>query len=100
MRADRMITPPGVFRVILAYIVDLKNKTSWYRLLRPAGTITLTCYLLPDIHYAILRLLGESWRVPEALRLGWIGVAKSLIYAFLIVLLTGLLEKKKIRLSV
>lgn len=86
--------------VILAYIVDLKNKQSWYRLLRPAGTITLTCYLLPDIHYAILRLLGESWRVPEALRLGWIGVGKSLLYAFLIVLLTGVLERKKIRLSV
>ena len=86
--------------VILAYVVDLKNKQSWYRLLRPAGTITLTCYLLPDIHFAILKLLGESWRVPEALRVGWIGVGKSLVFAFLIVLLTGVLERKKIRLSV
>lgn len=86
--------------VILAYVVDLKNKQSWYRLLRPAGTITLTCYLLPDIHFAILKLLGESWRIPEALRTGWIGVGKSLVFAFLIVLLTGVLERKKIRLSV
>ena len=86
--------------VILAYVVDIKNKQSWYRLLRPAGTITLTCYLLPDIHFAILRLLGESVRVPEVLRTGWVGVGKSLIFAFLIVLLTGVLEKKKIRLSV
>lgn len=86
--------------VILAYVVDLKHKQSWYRLLRPAGTITLTCYLLPDIHYAILKLLGESARLPEALRTGWTGVGKSLVFAFLIVLLTGLLERKKIRLSV
>lgn len=86
--------------VILAYVVDLKNKQGWYRLLRPAGTITLTCYLLPDIHFAILKLLGESWRIPEALRTGWIGVGKSLVFAFLIVLLTGVLERKKIRLSV
>jgi heparan-alpha-glucosaminide N-acetyltransferase len=86
--------------VILAYVVDIKNKQSWYRLLKPAGTVTLTCYLLPDIHFAILKLLGESWRVPEFLRTEWIGVGKSLIFAFLIVLLTGLLEKKKIRLSV
>jgi heparan-alpha-glucosaminide N-acetyltransferase len=86
--------------VVLAYVIDLKNKQNWYRLLRPAGTITLTCYLLPDIHFAIIKLLGESWRVPEFLRTGWIGVGKSLIFAFLIVLLTGVLEKKKIRLSV
>ncbi len=86
--------------VVLAYVIDLKNKQNWYRLLRPAGTITLTCYLLPDIHFAIIKLLGESWRVPEFLRTGWIGVGKSLVFAFLIVLLTGVLEKKKIRLSV
>jgi predicted acyltransferase len=86
--------------VVLAYVVDLKNRHNWYRLLRPAGTITLTCYLLPDIHFAILKLLGESWRVPLFLRTGWIGVGKSLMFAFLIVLLTGVLERKKIRLSV
>jgi heparan-alpha-glucosaminide N-acetyltransferase len=86
--------------VVLGYVVDIKNKQNWYRLLRPAGTITLTCYLLPDIHFAILKLLGESWRVPLFLRTGWMGVGKSLVFAFLIVLLTGVLEKKKIRLSV
>ena len=85
---------------VLGYVVDLKNKQNWYRLLRPAGTITLTCYLLPDIHFAIIKLLGESWRLPAFLRTGWVGVGKSLIFAFLIVLLTGLLEKKRIRLSV
>ncbi|HWB92251.1 MAG TPA: DUF5009 domain-containing protein [Puia sp.] len=84
----------------LGYFVDLRNKQRWYRLLKPAGTITLTCYLLPDIHFAILKLVGESWRLPLFLRTGWIGVGKSLVFAFLIVLLTGVLEKKKLRLSV
>ncbi len=86
--------------VVLGYIVDIQNKQSWYRLLKPAGTITLTCYLLPDIHFAILKLLPESWRLPEALRTGAVGVVKSLLFAFVIVLITGVLEKKKIRLSV
>ena len=86
--------------VVLGYLVDIKNQQSWYRWLKPAGTITLTCYLLPDIHFAIIKLLGESWRVPLVLRTGWIGVGKSLVFAFLIVLLTGVLEKKKIRLSI
>jgi len=84
---------------ILGYIVDWKDRQNWYRLIRPAGTITLTCYLLPDIHFAIIRLLGEKAQLPDALRSGWIGVGKSLVFAFLIVLLTGVLEKKKIRLS-
>jgi predicted acyltransferase len=86
--------------VILAYIVDLKKKQDWYRLIKPAGTITLTCYLLPDIHFAIIKLLGEHYRVPLVLRTGWIGVGKSLIFSFLIVLLTGVMERKKLRLSI
>ncbi|GGA90712.1 DUF5009 domain-containing protein [Puia dinghuensis] len=86
--------------VLLGYIVDVQGRQDWYRLIRPAGTITLTCYLLPDIHFAILKLLGPSVQLPEVLRTGWIGVGKSLVFAFLIVLLTGVLEKKKIRLSV
>lgn len=85
---------------ILGYIVDLRDKQNWYRLIRPAGTITLTCYLLPDIHYAIIKLLGEKAQLPDAIRSGWIGVGKSFVFAFLIVLLTGVLEKKKIKLSV
>lgn len=85
---------------ILGYVVDLRDKHNWYRLIRPAGTITLTCYLLPDIHFAILKLLGPSAQLPEAIRSGWVGVGKSFVFAFLIVLLTGVFEKKKIRLSV
>jgi predicted acyltransferase len=85
---------------ILGYIVDVKGRQDWYRLIRPAGTITLTCYLLPDIHFAIVRLLGNSVRLPEALRTEWIGAGKSFVFAFLIVLLTGVLEKKRIRLSI
>ncbi|HEV9037390.1 MAG TPA: DUF5009 domain-containing protein [Puia sp.] len=84
----------------LAFIVDVRGKQNWYRWIRPAGTITLTCYLLPDIHFAIIRLLGSAWQLPVVLRTGATGVIKSLVFAFLIVLLTGVLEKKKIRLSV
>jgi predicted acyltransferase len=85
---------------LLAFVVDLRGNQNWYRWIRPAGTITLTCYLLPDLHFAIIKLLGTAWQLPPALRTGLVGVGKSLVFAFLIVLLTGLLEKKKIRLSV
>jgi predicted acyltransferase len=86
--------------VLLAVVVDIRGRENWYRLIKPAGTITLTCYLLPYIHFALLHILGEQARLPLWMRTGGIGVLKSLVFAFLIVLLTGVLERKKIRLSV
>jgi predicted acyltransferase len=86
--------------VLLAWLMDVKGHKSWYKLIRPAGTSTLTCYLLPNIHFAICHILGEQCRLPEFLRTDGIGIAKSAIYAFLIVLLTGWLEKKKTRLAI
>jgi predicted acyltransferase len=80
---------------VLAYVVDLKGKDKWYSFIRPAGTSTLTCYLLSYIHYCIFRMLPESWRLPLVLRSGDIGLIKSAVFALLIVWLTGLLEKGK-----
>lgn len=84
--------------VILIYIVDIKNKREWFSAIRPAGTSTLTCYLLPYIHYAIFTMVGIS--LPVFLRTGTAGIFKSLAYAMLIILITGLLEKKRIRLRI
>jgi hypothetical protein len=80
--------------------MDLKGRKEWYRLIRPAGTSTLTCYLLPNIHFAIYHLMGDRWRLPENLRTDGVGLVKSMLYAFLIVMLTGWLEKRKVRLSI
>jgi hypothetical protein len=68
--------------------------------IRPAGTSTLTCYLLPNIHFAIYHLIGEKWRLPASLRTDGMGIVKCMLYAFFIVLLTGVLERKKFRLSI
>ncbi len=84
--------------VILIYIVDIKNKREWFSAIRPAGTSTLTCYLLPYIHYAIFTMVGIS--LPVFIRTGMAGIFKSLAYAMLIILITGLLEKKRIRLRI
>jgi predicted acyltransferase len=84
--------------VLLAFVVDISGRDKWYRLIRPAGTITLTCYLLPYLHFALFKILG--YRLPMALRTGWTGVFKSLVFAFIIVLIAGVFEKKKIKLAV
>jgi predicted acyltransferase len=85
--------------VILIFLVDKKGKENWFKAIKPAGTSTLTCYLLPYLHEAIfLSIIGIH--LPLILRTGWAGVIKSLIFALIVVLITGLLQKRKLRLKI
>ena len=84
---------------LIVYLTEILNQRDWYLPIKAAGTSTLTCYLLPYIHYAVLTLLSVP-QLPAFLRTGGIGLAKSLVYALIIVMITGLLEKRKIRLKI
>lgn len=85
--------------VVLIFLVDRRGKENWFKLIKPAGTSTLTCYLLPYFHEAIfLSLIGIH--LPLFIRTGSLGIIKSLIFALLIVLVTGWLEKKRLRLKI
>ena len=83
----------------LLYLVDIRGKSVLIRTIRPAGTSTLTCYLLPSIHYAILNLLNSGYSLPLSLRSGAVGIIKSLLYAWVIIRIAGQLEKKGVRLA-
>lgn len=84
--------------LLFMWLTDKKQKANWMGPLQPAGTSTLTCYLLPYIHYAVYSLIGYS--LPLVLRTGIAGIAKSLVYSLLIILAAGLLEKYRLRLKV
>jgi len=84
---------------ILIFLVDRKGKENWFKILKPAGTSTLTCYLLPYFHEAIfISLIGI--RLPLIVRTGAAGIIKSLLFALIIVLITDWLEKRKLRLKI
>src|SRR6185312_4113871 len=83
----------------LIFLVDKKGKENWFKAIKPAGTSTLTCYLLPYLHEAIfLSIIGIH--LPLIIRTGWAGVIKSLVFALVIVLVTGWLEKRRLRLKI
>jgi heparan-alpha-glucosaminide N-acetyltransferase len=83
----------------LILLVDRKGKEKWFKIIKPAGTSTLTCYLLPYLHEAIfLSIIGIQ--LPLIIRTGWMGVIKSLVFALVIVLITGWLEKRRLRLKI
>jgi predicted acyltransferase len=82
----------------LVSLIDLRQKENWFAPLKPAGTSTLTVYLLPYFHYAILAWTGIT--LPMFLRTGVIGIVKCLLYAFVLIFITGFLEKRKLRLKI
>jgi len=80
------------------WLTDLQGKKSWAQVLKPAGTSTLTCYLIPYLVYSVITLADIS--LPIILRTGVVGIVKSLIFALIIVVITGIINKKGIKLKI
>ena len=83
--------------MIIYWLSEIRSRSNWFNILKPAGTNTLVCYLLPYFAYAIVVLLSLS--LPEMLLTGWIGLVKSLVFSLLIVLGAGWLSKVGINLK-
>lgn len=78
--------------VLLHYIADVKNRTGWAKIITPAGTATLTCYMIPYFIYPIRTVTGL--KLPEAWNVGITGLSVSFIFALLVVVLTGWLQRR------
>jgi heparan-alpha-glucosaminide N-acetyltransferase len=80
------------------WLVDLKKIKGWAEIIKPAGTATLTCYLIPYIWYAVITLADIS--LPMAVRTGGIGLIKSACFSLLVILLTGAINRIGIKLKI
>lgn len=88
----------GFIAFALLYIIaDVKKLTNWSKIIAPAGTATLTCYMIPYFVYP-LRNITEI-RFPEFLNDGVIGLMVSLLFAILVVIFTGWMEKRGFKLK-
>ena len=83
--------------IAIYWVVDVYGKENWFSIVRPAGTDTLLCYLIPYFAYATTRSLGIH--LPEAIKIGGIGLIKSFLFALLCVGITKLLSKSGVRLK-
>jgi len=83
---------------LFIYLVDIKGKINWFKAIRPAGTSTLTCYLIPYFQVALLELFNVTY--PSVFNSGIIGVLRSLATALIIIWLVGLMEKRRLRLKI
>jgi heparan-alpha-glucosaminide N-acetyltransferase len=84
---------------MILYLVTVKYQwTKWARLIEPAGSMTLTCYLVPYLVYPLLMLVGWKW--PEVISTGGLGLLKSFLFALAVIWIAGLLGRLHIRLKI
>ena len=83
---------------LLYWVCDVKRHTRWAAIVTPAGSNTLTTYLLPDIWYFLLGSLGIAF-IGSHFNLGWPGVIKTFIFTLLILAVAAILTRQKIRLQ-
>ena len=75
--------------IAIYWVADASKKAKWFDLIKPAGTATILCYLVPYLIYGVRNMLHIS--LPEVLRTGGIGLIKTFLFAMLCVAVTGLL---------
>ena len=81
--------------LVIYWIADVSRKEHWFNLVKPAGTATLLCYLIPYFAYFTMYALGIS--LPDVLLDGATGLLKSFLFAGLCVFITGLLIRAGVR---
>lgn len=85
------------FLALVYWLADLKGKVHWFDAIKPAGSSTLTCYLVPYVYYS---LATYSFTLPLFLKTGALGLLKSFLFAMIIVGITALLGQMKIKLKI
>ena len=81
----------------LYWICDVKKKTGWAFFARPAGSNTLTTYLLPDFWYYILTAAGIRF-FETHFNYGWPGAVRCALFTAFILAAAGLLTRRGIHL--
>ena len=82
----------------LYWICDVKQKTSWAFFVRAAGSNTLTTYLLPDLWYYLMAVLGFTW-LDTHMAYGWPGVLKTFAFTFFMLALAWVVTRARVRLQ-
>ncbi len=77
--------------------LEEKGWTGWFRLIKPAGTATLTTYMIPNFLIGFCSMTG--WNLWGRFS-GWTGVLYCVAYVALVLALAALLGRLRIRLKI
>ncbi len=99
-------TPPWIFYVTaiavgmyaLLTFMSERGWAGWMKVIAPAGTATLTCYLVPYFAYALMGFVGFSF--PDWSIHGVAGIVKCLCFSLVVIGVTWLLGRLNIKLKI
>lgn len=84
--------------LLIYWLTDLGRKSNWFTAIKPAGTDTLLCYLIPYFVYGAYRVTG--FQFPDFMLEGTLGLLKSFIYALMCIYIAGALNRFGVRLKI
>jgi predicted acyltransferase len=84
---------------LIYWICDVRKKYALFRFTRPAGENTLLTYLLPDFYFFIVSAAGFSYFATHA-NFGVLGVVRCVLFTALMLVLSALLTRWKLKLHV
>jgi amino acid transporter len=82
----------------LYWLCDVKKRTGWAWLVRPAGSNTLLAYLIPDIYYFVAWLTGTAY-LEDHWRQGWPGVLRAVVFTVAMLLVARAATRARLRLQ-
>jgi predicted acyltransferase len=85
--------------VLLYWICDVKKKTAWALPMKSAGSNTLTTYLLPDYWEMLIGVMGIRFFSQPLFHGGWTGITWTFFFTGLMLLISTVLTKWKVRLA-
>lgn len=83
--------------IFIFWLADIKGKAHWFNFIKPAGTNTLLCYLVPYFVYPAAALFGIH--LPAIMLNGAAGLIKSFLFSLLCVWIAGALSRRAIQLK-
>jgi heparan-alpha-glucosaminide N-acetyltransferase len=83
---------------LLYWICDVRKANAWAWFTRPAGENTLLTYLLPDFYFFIVSACGFTFLTTHA-NVGLPGVMRCVLFTALMLVLSALLTRWKLRLQ-
>ena len=82
---------------LLRYL-NTRNLTGWFAVIRPAGTATLTTYMIPYVFYGFADITGIV--LPDWLTHGPMALVNCFCFALIVVAIVGILQKLHLKLKV
>ena len=92
------VAAAAIFLYTLFRFLNAKGYSKWFAIIRPAGTATLTTYMIPYVFYGFADITGIV--LPDWLTHGPMGLVNSFCFALIVVAIVGILQKLHLKLKV